>query len=409
MTTFGANERGTYPLEGQVYYVPDQLATDRITLNRMISAGGTDHADATGSLNGYSVDQAIGYPWTNSSVPALVPIIEALNSLTGDYAMLAPPETLAGYTLQPLPVYGYPRYGNAEEVLLSLSAGGITVQSNAVAGGALWRWFSNGIEFVNNADYGRQIQADFYYPASPNYNPNEAGDFYHRIEPILAHGSPLLRFENQGMTQITRAIPLNWDATVFGGDPDHAVIWDQLVIGKDLTLDFNSMGTVAKYTTHLVLPTATQGTFEAPVVFLRSIFNRFWTYDAQTKTLSEVTSRMPSGCGPNQQTFVYLTHFGGNIISDASGANAMGVYGVDDANKGSVNYWNMGDFRCLGDGPGEAAGDTVTIAAVKGGFGGNNNNFLFPAGESTYNVYLVSDTLQNVTAQMDRLFTMGVH
>jgi len=297
MTTFGPNERGSYPVEAQVYYVPDLLSSNRTTLNRLINSGGADHADAIGTLNGYSVDQPIGYPWTNSSIiPALVPILEGFNSLTGDHAIVATRETLPGYTSQPLLAYGYPRYGNADEALLILSAGGVTVQSNAVAGGALWRWFWNGVQFVNNADYGRQIQADFYYPASPNYNPTEAGDFYHRSDPILAHGSPLLVFANQGTTQITRAVPLNWDPTVFGGDPDHPVIWDQLVIGKDLTLDFNNMGSVAKYTTHLVLPTATEGTYEAPVLFLRSNFNRFWTYDAQTKTLSEVTSRMPSGC-----------------------------------------------------------------------------------------------------------------
>ena len=408
MTTFGPDERSAYPLEAQLYYVPDAQAPDQIVLNRMINAADSDHADATGPLNGYSVDQALGYPWSASSLPGLAQILEGFNNPTGDYGMVAPSENLAGYKSQPLPAFGYPRYGNQGEGLLDLSAGGVKVESNAVAGGVIWRWFWNGVQFINNADYGRQIQADFYYPASPNYNPNEAGDYYHRDNPITAHGSPLLRFENQGTTQITRAVPLNWDPTIFGGDSDHAVIWDQLVIGKDLTLDFNNMGPVARYTTHLVLPTATQGTFEAPVVYLRSNFNRFWTYDAQTKTLNEVTSLMPSGCGPNSQTFVYLTHFGGNIISDASGANAMGVYGVDDANKGSVNYWNMGDFRCLGDGPAEAAGDTVSIAAVKGGFGGNDNNFLFPAGESTYNVYLISDTLQNVTSQMDQLFAMGV-
>jgi hypothetical protein len=44
---------------------------------------------------------------------------------------------------------------------------------------------------------------------------------------------------------------------------------------------------------------------------------------------------------------------------------------------------------------------------VKGGFGGNDNIFVFPAGESTYNTYLISDTLQNVTAQMALLYTMG--
>jgi len=46
-------------------------------------------------------------------------------------------------------------------------------------------------------------------------------------------GSPTVRFENQGTTQITRAVPLNWDPTLFGGDLDHPVIWDSLILGKD--------------------------------------------------------------------------------------------------------------------------------------------------------------------------------
>src|SRR5213595_813585 len=34
MTTIGPDERSSYPLEGQLYYVPDQPATGRTTLNR---------------------------------------------------------------------------------------------------------------------------------------------------------------------------------------------------------------------------------------------------------------------------------------------------------------------------------------------------------------------------------------
>ena len=49
MTTIGPNERSTYPLE-RTYYVPDQLASDRVTLNRVVNASGTDHADTTTSL-----------------------------------------------------------------------------------------------------------------------------------------------------------------------------------------------------------------------------------------------------------------------------------------------------------------------------------------------------------------------
>jgi hypothetical protein len=408
MTTFGPSERSTFPLEAQVYYVADAQASDRIVLNRMVNAGAVDHADAVGPLNGYSIDEVLGYPWSALSLLGLTPILEGFNNLTGDYAMLAPPENLSGYTSQPLAAYGYPRYGNEGEVLLKLSAGGVTVESNAVAGGVVWHWFWNGVQFINNSDYGRQIQAAFYYP--PDFNnddPNEAGDYYHRDNPITAHGSPLLRFENQGNTQYTRAVPLNWDPTVFGGDPDHPIIWNQIVLGKDLTLNFNNMGSVAKYTTHLVLPTATMGNLADPAIYLRSNFNRFYIYDAQAKILTEVTSEMPSGCGTFHGYF-YSPSFGGTIISDASGANAMGAYGVDDANGGSVNYFFMANFICSGDGPGESAGDTTTLGPVKGGQGGEDDNFVFPAGESTYNVYLISDLLQNVTTQMDRLYTMGV-
>ena len=127
--------------------------------------------------------------------------------------LLAPSESLPGYNPQPLAAYGYPRFGNVSEVQLSLSPGGVTVQSNEVAGGATWRWFWNGVQFLNHADYGREIQAAFYYGTTPDLNPNEAGDrlTFNFLDPSIKHGSPVLQFQNQGTTQITRAVPLNWD------------------------------------------------------------------------------------------------------------------------------------------------------------------------------------------------------
>src|SRR6266581_6137142 len=196
MTTIGPDERSSYPLEGQVYYVPDQPASGRTTLNRLINSGGTDHADAINNLMGYSQDMVLGFPWTGASGLGMAQLSEFLNSGTGDYALLAPSESLPGYSPQALAVYGYPRFGNASEVLLSLSAGGITVESNKVAGGVVWRWFWNGVEFENNFAYGGEIQAAFYVGDNPNLNPTEAGDFYGRENPILAHGSPVVRFEN---------------------------------------------------------------------------------------------------------------------------------------------------------------------------------------------------------------------
>ena len=54
MTTIGPDERSSYPLEAQVYYVPDQLASGRTSLNRLINSDGTDHADAISNLSNYS-------------------------------------------------------------------------------------------------------------------------------------------------------------------------------------------------------------------------------------------------------------------------------------------------------------------------------------------------------------------
>ena len=310
MTSVGSDERNIFPLEGQIYYVPDQPATGRTPLNRYLNTSGTDHADGISVPVGYNMEENLGYPWSQGTLPELDLLSEDLNSTTGDYALMAPSENLSGCSSNSLGVYGYPRFVNADEIILSLSAGGITVESNKVAGGVVWRWFWNGMECENNFAYGGEIQAAFYFGNNPNLNPTEAGDLYQRDDPILAHGSPVVRFENQGNTQITRAVPLNWDPTAFGGDQDHPVIWDSLILGKDLTLNFNNLGPVARYTTHVVLPGQTVGSLSSPIAYLRGNFNRYWTYNAQSQQLTEVTGLVPDGCGNNLPPYAFFTDFG---------------------------------------------------------------------------------------------------
>jgi hypothetical protein len=270
MTSIDFGERNVFPLEGQIYYVPDQSGSGRTALNRYFNAGITDHADGTNSPAGNTLEETLGCPWAQASLPGLDVLSEAVNSSTGDHALVAPSESLSGYTAGSLGVYGYRRFLNTTEAILSLSAGGVTVESNKVAGGVTWRWFWNGMEFENHNGYGREIQAAFYYDAGP-LNPNEAGDGYLSG----GNGSPTVRFENQGNTQITRAVPLNWDPTVFGGDLDHPIIWDTLILGKDLTLNFNNMGPVAKYTTHLVLPPLLWALWRFPLVICVAISTAF--------------------------------------------------------------------------------------------------------------------------------------
>lgn len=408
VTTTGSDERSNNPLEAQVYYVPDQSASGRTALNRLVNSSGMDHADAVSTLAGYSQDLVLGYPWSSASLAATVQLAEAFNNNGGDHALLAPSENIPGYSPQPLVAYGYPRFGNASEVLLSLSAGGVTVESNKVAGGTTWRWFWNGVQFLNHADYGREIQGAFYYAGRNDVNPNEAGDrlTFSFLDPSIRHGSPVLDFKNQGTMQVTRAVPLDWDPSLHGGDQDHPLIWENTVLGKDLILNFNSLGSVAKYTTHLVLPGAAQGTLAMPAGYLLSSFNRYWTYDAGSNALKEVTASMPDGClsldGSSFGAYSFSVNAGGIIMSDAAGANAMGVYGVGVSQGGSVSYFAMWKFFCWGDGPSESASDNTAWSAVYG------NDVQFPAGESTYNVYIISDSVQNVAGRMSDLFRLNV-
>jgi hypothetical protein len=236
-------------------------------------------------------------------------------------------------------------------------------------------------------------------------NPSRVLLTYNFLDPSIKHGSPVLQFQNQGTTQITRAVPLNWLPTVYGGDQDHPVIWDSLVLGKDLTLDFKNLGPVAKYTTHVFLPTSAVGGIQNPAGYLLSSFNCYWTYDAESQNLSEVTTVMPDGCTANTNTsfggHAFSVNFGGIIMSDASGANAMGVYGVSVGQGGSVSYFAMFKFFCWGDGPSETSGDNTAWSAVYA-------TGTVPAGETTYNVFLITDSVQNVTARMDDLFRLRV-
>lgn len=116
---------------------------------------------------------------------------------------------------------------------------------------------------------------------------------------------------------------------------------------------------------------------------------------------------MPNGCVDLNTTFggyAFFADFGGIIMSDATGANAMGIYGVNVSQGGSQTSFAMWKFNCWGDGPSETASDNTAWSAVYG----NGQDVTFPAGESTYNVYLITDSVQNVAGHMDELFRMGV-
>jgi hypothetical protein len=273
-------------------------------------------------------------------------------------------------------VFGYPRYYNQREKFVTLSGGGVTIESNEAAGGALWHWSWNGIQFINDHDNGRQIQTDIF---PPDYaNPTEAGDTWSgQPRPALDHASPVGLAENDGLQQRTRAIPIDFDpdgtqqcitqgppgpCPGFGGGPDNPVVWQDVVLGKDVTLDFAGLGPVALYSTFMQIPKALPaGTArEVPVIYARAGFNRMFTYDAPTAQVTEQPCSAGSvGVNPN---------YGGVIATTADKSAAIGIYAVNTTQGGSVD-WLVLNFTWTCPGPPsdtrERDWDTTIVDAVR--------------------------------------------
>lgn len=396
MSTPFPSERDAFPLEGAIFYLPRSNQPGTVPLYRLFN--GSDHMESlVPGEGGYGTEGVIAYPWSSpASATGVSEVIRVLNPATGDHATRHANESLFGYTIEEhFNVYGYRRYNNTAESLLPLNAGGVTVESNGVTGGALWHWIWNGSQFVNNYDYGRQIQAALF--PGDGSNPTEAGDQYSNpgLIPAARHGSPVLNIHNVGTTQVTRSIPVDFNPALFGGGPDNPVVWKDIVIGKDLTLNFNNMGPVAKYTTVLTVPSPLVGAVEIPTGYLRSSFGRYWTYNAEGDVLTEV---LPGTCTGTAVQF--FPSFGGVIVSDGSTSFAMGVYGVSTANGGSVTYFTLWNFFCVGDGPGEFANDTSKwSAAFQGSVG---------AGTTIFNTWVMTGTVSEVANYMRSLYLLGV-
>jgi hypothetical protein len=306
-------------------------------------------------------------------------------------------------------VFGYPRYYNQSEKLLSLSGGGITVDSNEAAGGALWHWTWSGYQIINNWDNGRQIQTDIF---PPDYaNPTEAGDTWSGYSvPALDHGSPVGLAENVGLTQRTRSISLEYDpdgtqqcvyeappgpCPGFGGGPDNPVVWSQVMLGKDLTLDYHGLGPVALYSAFMQVPKALAvGTGrEIPVIYARASFYRMFQYDAETDRLQE------QPC--NNVALAISPNYGGVIATTGDEDYAIGIYAINRSQGGSVDYLSL-NYTWTCPGPpadtGEFGSDTMIVDSVR--------TTAYPAGTTRTNVYLVSGTLKTVVEKMAALYRL---
>lgn len=404
---------------GAEFYVPAEGGAERTPLYRMYKSSMSDHMVSTNSgEGGYATEGVLGYPWTSL---ALAPnrLIRNYCSSPYDHALQVNSDIWPNYTKEPLGAYGYRRYEQDRTLFSTVSAGGVTVTSNLVAGGTLWSWKYRDVEYVNSFDFGRQIQCSFAPGLSPDTtlsnpdgsNPTEGGDIYCHTSattptPQTFHGSPCIQATvSPGVSPIqrTRAVPLDWHPERFGGGPSNPVVWRQLEIGKELTLNFMGLGAVAKYTTIVKTPNPIEPcAIEIPTGYMPEIFTRAYFYYADTATI----------VGPYESSLLTtavgrLPKYGGVIVCTEDEVNAMGVYGVSTtvtespagslAPGGGVSVRRFG--RNAGDGTKPSSPELYATTKWTAHWNGS-----LPAGESRFNVYLITGTVAEVKSMMGVLY-----
>lgn len=399
MTTQSTYERDLFSStnRGAIAYVPYAGIAGTVPLYRLVK--NTDHMDSkVPNEGGYTNEGVTGYIWTSgAAVRGLGELKRLVNPSTNDHALVKAGDSIAGYTVVESPgAFGYPRYNKDAESLLAVSAGGVTVQSNKVAGGSIWSWNWGGFEFVNHLDYGREIQAaiDWRDSTGALHNPTEGGSSYSRFpDPGNNQGSPLYQATTAGNVHTTLAVPLEWNPQNFGGGPTNPVVYQDMLLGKEVTLDYRQFGPVAKYVTKMTLGSPLSlANLQAPAAFLSAQLNHYYTYDAISNQLQEI---FPPTTDPSCLTGTNFTPPSGRgaiIVSDETRNFAMAIAGTTTAAGGKLQSFIAYDCR--------AAGNTSILSAYTG-------HKAQPAGDSAVTTFVVTEKLNNIPALLQKLRIAG--
>jgi hypothetical protein len=407
--------------EGQMFYVPSASEVGTHGLYRLYKASGLDHMDSTVmGEGGYSTEFTLGYPFDGN--PAGTSEIRRwYKPGNNDHvtAFYGENPAVYGYNQESIMGYGYKRYGKSGESLVTMTGSSVVLKANVVAGGAITELKWNNKQFINNWDYGRQIQTAISLESgnsSEMDNPTEAGDHFGwpagqgaGSDAGWSHGSPLLSASVVGETLATKTSPLQWKPESFGGDQYHPVRWKG-TISKAVTLDFGGSSNAIQYVTNIYFPMA-QNYVRSEVVtaYLTSEFTKFYLYDAATDKLTNITGSCPAegsvvnGVKSNGYAKMKGSQSGGIIIATADGLYALGGYHKDP---GYNAWYQCGNFTNR-SGTGKY-GDATTKWSVFGKYPEPGVSTSVVAGTtSSYTNYLTVGTLTTAWSEMRKLYLAG--
>lgn len=400
MATKDAAEAANFTIDGQTYYLPSTAISGKTApFYRLYN--GSEHMtsfSASGEGN-YSVEGGLGHAWKGNTAPdGTVEMFRGYNSSIGDHALMNPNYLITGYSQELFSnKYTYPRYDKSEQ-LLWLQGNAIKVVSNLVTGGTVWELWWNGKQFLDHLDYGREMQASLNL--GNDALPTEGGDKWTNSNTFFMHGSPVVEAYNSGTTQVTKAVPLEWNNELFNasGSQHEVVIYKDFKLGKNLKLDQSlNLGSysylnnqIITYETTFYTPIELPGVhIEIPTAYLPLEFNRFFEIDATQSDLNVGLTEVSLNVGESQQAPIESA--GGIVIANSNLNYAMGVYiNIDlakslDSDSNAVYYFRNWSF-----------GNTSKWSSARYG--------TIAAGNNTYTTYVIVGTLDDVRVAMRCLY-----
>jgi hypothetical protein len=441
MSTILSTEQPNYggdTFEGQMFYIPGSPSEDTTTLYRLSSVPLQDHMDSLQTNEGgYALEGTLGYPFT-SQQPGTAPITRWRSVSPYDHMTARVGEWPTGYTEDGPLGYGYPRLpvNPAQHCTENFTAQGQEVQTafSKIAGGTVWELWWNGKQFVNDWEYGRQIQSALFWAPGDVNNPTEGGDTMFEAEPECtslgpwAHGSPLLSYsvttpDGVGPVVTTTTQPINFYTKPYACpnpgepcDPNHPLLWNG-TFTKTVTL--NSQGRAKrvkwKVDTNYPADLPCNGPMAHDCVMmgiaashLTDEFSTIYAFNAMTHTLTlipQIPDNEYGYClwpnGPHNSDPVLKVHPAGGVIgATPNGRYALGIYhkdedGFDNDNTFAVCAWQHGD--------GGQYGTKTFMPQVYHVYHDG-----VTAGTYSNTVYLVVGKLVDVEAEMIALYDSGL-
>ncbi len=298
------------------------------------------------------------------------------------------------YKVSGKPVSGYAYRRSSGEHLVSVSGGGVTVKSNENAGGAVWEWWWQGKQFINDYDYGRQLQMAVYTDDGKALE--EAGEKYGTpdVPPYARHESPTLYVKNSAVNhQSSRAVPIEWSPEGHSGGKSNAVIYANAKVGKEMTLNWIGRDRVDRQWPVVLYESVYEGpsfpavSIEAPTAYLNAEFTTYYKYDPRTDSLTSMAV-------DHSKVDVSAGGVASVIIASGPGpdAIAMGIY-MNDPNAGIVVYDNSGPSQ--------------------GKFGSSFSKWgvVYRSGLPSvwkFRTWIATDRVQNVRKYFKQLYSWGV-